>query len=156
MQGVNDQKWMSIALELARKAADLDEVPVGAVVVHEEQVIGHGFNRRESDRDPLAHAELLAINEAAKKLDRWRLFDCTLYITLEPCLMCAGAIVNSRVSRVVFGASDLKAGAVVSLYQTLNDSRLNHRPEITTGVLATECGTILSDFFRRKRDLQRN
>ncbi len=151
MQGVNDEKWMKIALDLAREAANIDEVPIGALVVCKDQVVGKGFNRRESDKDPLAHAELLALKEASKHLDRWRLIGCTLYVTLEPCLMCAGAIVNSRVDRVVFGAHDPKAGAVSSLYQTLNDTRLNHRPEVTSGICAEECGALLSEFFRSKR-----
>lgn len=150
-QSIIDENWMFKALDLARIAAKHNEVPIGAVVIYENEIVGSGFNRRESNRDPLGHAELLAIAEASKKLDRWRLIGCTLYVTLEPCLMCAGAIVNSRLDRLVFGASDPKAGAVTSLYQTLSDTRLNHRPEVTSGVRAQECGTLLSEFFRSKR-----
>jgi tRNA(adenine34) deaminase len=151
MHGVNHEKWMNIALDLARKAESMDEVPIGALVICNEEIVGSGFNRRETDRAPLAHAEVLAIQEAAQKLGRWRLHDCTLYVTLEPCLMCSGAIVNSRVDTVVFGALDPKAGAVVSLYQTLGDLRLNHRPQVVSGVLAEACGSLLTEFFRRKR-----
>lgn len=146
-----DDKWMLEALALAGIAATQDEVPVGAVIIYQGQIVGRGYNKREIAKDPLAHAEILAITEASQNLERWRLSDCKLYVTLEPCLMCAGAIINSRISRVVFGALDPKAGAVQSVFSTLNEPRLNHRPEVRSGVLAVECGQILTQFFQRKR-----
>lgn len=142
---------MHEALRLAGAAAQIGEVPVGAVVVFKGEVVGRGQNRRESEKQATHHAEILAIKEACSKLGRWRLEGCTLYVTLEPCVMCAGAIVNSRLERVVYGARDSKGGAVESLYQILSDSRLNHRPEVLGGVLAPDCGQILSDFFRERR-----
>jgi len=142
---------MKLALEQAARAASLGEAPVGAAVVCDGEVVCAAGNRREIDRDPTAHAEMLALREAARLLDRWRLSGCTLYVTLEPCLMCAGAIVLARVDRLVYGATDPKAGAVESLYRTLADERLNHRVEVVGGVLAEPCGQILSDFFRAKR-----
>lgn len=143
---------MTRALELARQAAKLGEVPVGAVVVNAEgEIVAEAFNERERAPSALAHAELTATGAACAKLGRWRLTGCTLYVTLEPCVMCAGAIVNARFDRVVYGARDLKAGAVESLYQILGDTRLNHRPAVTGGVMAEECGRELSEFFRRRR-----
>lgn len=142
---------MHEALKLAGAAAQIGEVPVGAVVVFKGEVVGRGQNRRESEKQATHHAEILAIEEACRQLGRWRLESCTLYVTLEPCVMCAGAIVNSRIERVVYGAKDPKGGAVESLYQILSDSRLNHRPEVLGGVLASDCGQILSDFFRERR-----
>ncbi|MFN0061531.1 MAG: tRNA adenosine(34) deaminase TadA [Myxococcaceae bacterium] len=150
-QGEVDEAHMRRALELAGDASALGEVPVGAVIVREGQRIAETFNRRESARDPLAHAEILAIAEAARVRDAWRLSDVTLYVTLEPCAMCAGAIIQSRIARVVFGASDPKAGAVGSLYNLLADARHNHRPEVLGGVLSAECGQRLSDFFAARR-----
>lgn len=147
-----DDNYMRRALELARHAATLDEVPVGALVVYENQVISEAWNLREKRPSALAHAEIDAISEATKRLGRWRLSGCTLYVTLEPCVMCAGALVQARVDRVVYGARDPKAGAVESLYNILTDPRLNHRPQVTGGVLAKECGEILSEFFREKRN----
>jgi len=146
-----DEAFMAEALELARCAAQLGEVPVGAVTVYQGQIIGRGYNRREVDRDPLAHAELLAIAEARRALGAWRLSGVTLYVTLEPCAMCAGALVQSRVDRLVFGARDPKAGAVGSLYDLARDARHNHRLEVTSGVLEEACGGILKDFFRGLR-----
>lgn len=146
-----DVTFMRHALKLAGQAADLGEVPVGAVIVHENQVIAEAYNERETRPSALAHAEAIAIEKACHQLGRWRLSGCTLYVTLEPCVMCAGASVLARVDRVVYGARDPKAGAVESLYQILSDERLNHRPEITGGVLAEECGEILSQFFRGRR-----
>ncbi|MGE3974121.1 MAG: tRNA adenosine(34) deaminase TadA [Bdellovibrionales bacterium] len=143
--------FMTQALELAKKAEVFKEVPIGAVVVFENKIVGAGYNLRESQKHPLAHAEKIAIEEAAQKLGRWRLTGCTLYVTLEPCLMCAGAIINSRIEHVVYGAKDPKAGAVESLYQSLSDARLNHRPQVTGGVMAEECGQILSSFFASLR-----
>lgn len=147
----NDEFYMRRALELAARAADLGEVPVGALVVCDNQIISEAYNERESRPSALAHAELTALAAACEKLKRWRLTGCTLYVTLEPCVMCAGALVQSRVDRVVYGARDPKAGAVESLYQVLADSRLNHRPEVTPGILGEDCGKILSEFFRRRR-----
>jgi tRNA(adenine34) deaminase len=143
--------WMGLALDLAREAADAGEVPVGAVVVKDGRVIGRGANRREADRDPIAHAEILAIAEAAHAVGHWRLEETTLYATLEPCPMCAGAIVNARIPRVVYGADDPKAGAVRSLFTLLEDPRLNHRCEVVGGVRAAECAAALTEFFERLR-----
>lgn len=147
----DDYNYMRQALALADQAALRGEVPVGAVVVFEGEVIAEAFNERETQPSALAHAELTAIARACERLGRWRLSGCTLYVTLEPCVMCAGALVQSRVDRVVYGARDPKAGAVESLYQVLSDVRLNHRPEVCAGVLAEECGAILSSFFRERR-----
>ncbi len=146
-----DEFWMRKALELAKDAALADEVPVGVVIVCDDELVSVAYNLRESAASATAHAEILAVDLACKKLGRWRLNDCTMYVTLEPCVMCAGALVQSRVARVVYGASDPKGGAVESLYQVLSDSRLNHQPLVVGGVLADECGKILSDFFRKKR-----
>ena len=142
---------MDLAIEEARKAQAIGEVPVGAIVVHEGKIVGRGFNRRETWQDPTAHAELLAMKEASETLGSWRLVDCTTYVTLEPCPMCAGTMVNARLSRLVFGARDPKAGAVRSLFTLVEDDRLNHRVEVIEGVLADECGSILSEFFRSIR-----
>ena len=138
---------MQEALELARAAAAGGDVPVGAVIVHEDRVIARAANRRERDQDPLAHAELLAIASAARELGSWRLAGCTLYVTLEPCAMCAGALVNARVRRLVFGTRDPKAGFAGSLGDLTRDARLNHRLEVTEGVAAEDCGRILAAFF---------
>lgn len=146
-----DKFWMDYALSLAEAAAMKDEVPVGAVVVHKGRLIGSGINLRESIRQANAHAELLAIEEASRYLNAWRLQDCTLYVTLEPCLMCAGVIYQARVPRVVYGAKDPKGGALGSLFQLNSDTRLNHRYEVIEGLLAAESGLMLSNFFRRKR-----
>jgi tRNA(adenine34) deaminase len=148
---------MQQALREAQVAFDHDEVPIGALIVHDDvstgarRVIGLAHNQREQLRDPTAHAEMIAITQAAEAIGNWRLDGCTLYVTLEPCPMCAGAIVLARIPRVVYGAADPKAGAVATLYQLLNDSRLNHRAEVVAGVLAGQCGEILSQFFRQKR-----
>ncbi|HEX4922504.1 MAG TPA: tRNA adenosine(34) deaminase TadA [Bdellovibrionales bacterium] len=146
-----DIRWMQETLRLAQKAAERGEVPIGAVVVHEGRCIGSGYNWRETGRSPLAHAELIAIQKAAKHLGQWRLLGCTLYVNLEPCVMCAGAIVNSRLERVVYGTTDPKGGAVETLYQILQDKRLNHRPQVTAGVLAKESAETLSAFFKELR-----
>jgi tRNA(adenine34) deaminase len=144
---------MREALDLARTAAGAGEVPIGAVVVHDPtgRVVGRGFNRRRLDHDPTAHAEILATREAGRSLGHWRLLDCTLYVTLEPCPMCAGAIVNARLPRLVYGCDDPKAGAVRTLYQLCDDPRLNHRVEVAGGVLADECAEVLREFFRVQR-----
>lgn len=146
-----DATFMEQALEEARQAAAIGEVPVGAVVVRGGQVLARAHNTREIENDPTAHAELVAMREASRMLGSWRLQGCTLYVTLEPCFMCAGAIVNARPDRVVFGAMDPKAGASGSLADVLADVRLNHQPEVTRGVLAEACGAILKDFFREAR-----
>lgn len=146
-----DRAFMSLALEQARLAAALGEVPVGAVLVREDAVIARAHNRREKDRNSLAHAELMAIDAACRALGGWRLFDCELYVTLEPCPMCCGAIINSRIKKVVFGACDPKAGCCGSVTD-LFSLPFNHRPEITGGVMAEEAGVLLSDFFRAIRD----
>ncbi len=146
-----DEGFMREALALAAEAAALGEVPVGAVAVKDGVVVGRGLNRREVDRDPFAHAELTAMQQAAKALGAWRLEGVTVYVTLEPCAMCAGAMVLARVGRLVYGAADPKAGAVSTLYTLLDDARLNHRVPVTAGVLAEECGRALTDFFRGLR-----
>lgn len=148
---MDDRDWMKAALAEARRAGALGEVPIGAVVVRGDEVVGRGYNRREIDRDPLAHAELIAIRAAAERVGDWRLSGCTLYVTLEPCAMCAGALVNSRVSRLVFGASDPKAGYCGTLGDIVRDPRLNHRVVVEGGVLAEECGALLSTFFQALR-----
>jgi tRNA(adenine34) deaminase len=148
---VEDREWMEQALAEARRAESIGEVPIGAVVVLGGKVVGRGYNRRETDRDPLGHAEILAIRAAAKEVEGWRLTGCTLYVTLEPCAMCAGALVASRVDRLVFGASDPKAGYCGSLGNLVQDGRLNHRLEVVDGVLAEECGELLRGFFARLR-----
>lgn len=146
-----DQIFMSAALKEAEKAAKKGEVPVGAVIVAEGKVIARGHNKRELAQDPAAHAEFLAIRAAAKKLGRWRLSGTTLFVTLEPCLMCMGAIILARIPRLVFGAFDPKAGACGSLYDISEDKRLNHRVHVTSGVLGNESQEALKDFFRRLR-----
>ena len=146
--------FMQLALQEAEAAAEEDEVPVGAIIVHgERRMIASDHNRREQLRDPTAHAEMLAITQAAEALGSWRLDDCTLYVTLEPCPMCAGAILQARIPRVVYGASDPKAGAVQSLFNLLDDDRLNHRCSVVSGILSESCGSILSRFFQRQRAL---
>jgi tRNA(adenine34) deaminase len=148
---MDDQYYMELALQAAREAATADEAPVGAVIVCGGEVIAVERNRREERQDPTAHAELLAIVAAAKRRNNWRLEQCTLFVTLEPCPMCAGAIVQARLPRVVYGARDAKGGAVRSLFQLLDDSRLNHQVEVCEGLLAEPCGAILSQFFQGKR-----
>ncbi len=145
--------FMRLALQEAQQAAEEDEVPVGAVIVHGERVVASAHNQREQLRDPTAHAEMIAITQAAESLGSWRLENCTLYVTLEPCPMCAGAILQARIPLVVYGAPDPKAGAVHSLFGLLSDGRLNHRAQVVPGILAEECGAILSEFFRKQRKL---
>ncbi|NMO20634.1 nucleoside deaminase [Pyxidicoccus fallax] len=147
----DDEAFMQQALALAREAAELGEVPVGAVAVLDGKVIGTGFNRREIDRHPLAHAEMLAMDAAARSMGAWRLSGVTLYVTLEPCAMCAGALVQSRVTRLVFGAMDPKAGAVGSLYNLAEEPRHNHRLQVSSGILADESRLLLKSFFERLR-----
>jgi len=153
LEPLSDEHWMRQALKLAQQAAEQDEVPVGAIIVHKNKIIASAFNQREQLADPTAHAEMIAITQAASHLNSWRLLECSMFVTLEPCPMCAGAILQSRIPRIVYGALDPKAGAVVSLFQLLNDPRLNHRCETLSGVLANECGKILTEFFDRKRKL---
>lgn len=148
---MDDHAFMGVCLTLARRAAAWGEVPVGAVVVHDGQIIGRGLNRREIDTDPTAHAEIVALKQAALHLGHWRLVDATLYVTLEPCPMCAGALVNARVTRLVYGTTDPKGGAVHSLYGLTHDSRLNHRLTVTAGIRTEECATVLREFFRARR-----
>lgn len=147
---MNDKKFMEEALRLARQAADEGEVPVGAVVVLGDEIVGRGRNRREKDKNALAHAELEAINEACKTLGGWRLWKCDMYVTLEPCPMCTGAIINSRIKRLVYGASDYKAGSCGSVVN-LFDLPYNHKPEMISGFMQEECSQILTDFFRDLR-----
>ena len=146
-----DCEFMQLALREAEAAAEEDEVPIGAVIVHGGRVIASAHNQREQLRDPTAHAEMIAITQAAGVLGDWRLEHSTLYVTLEPCPMCAGAIVLARVARVVYGAADPKAGAAESLYRLLDDERLNHRAEVTAGVMVDQCSAILSQYFANKR-----
>jgi tRNA(adenine34) deaminase len=146
-----DRGMMSRALELAAEAGHLGEVPVGALVVRTGRIIAQAYNLRETLRDPTAHAERLALTWAGRALGSWRLDACVLYVTLEPCAMCAGAIVLSRIARLVYGATDRKGGACESLYRLASDPRLNHRPAITSGVMAAECGEILTEFFQDRR-----
>ena len=148
---MTDTDYMKIALELAHKAAEAGEVPVGALVVKDDEIISQAFNMREAKTSPSAHAEFLAIDEASRKLGRWRLSDCTVYVTLEPCVMCAGLMHQARIKKCVFGAKDPKAGAVASLYKIHEDERLNHNFEVVGGVLEDECAQILSDFFKERR-----
>ena len=148
---MDDVYCMMIAIDEARKAFDKAETPVGAIVVKDDKVIAREHNLRESLQDPTAHAEILAIRDAARILGRWRLTDCTIYVTLEPCAMCAGAMVLARIQRLVYGASDPKAGAVGSLMNLLSDERLNHRVEVVTGILAEECSDLLRGFFSSRR-----
>lgn len=146
-----DEFWMQRALELARQAEAAGEVPVGAVLVRDEQVIGEGWNQPIGRHDPTAHAEIMALRAASQHIGNYRLLDTTLYVTLEPCVMCAGAIVHARVHRVVFGAFDPKTGAAGSVFDVLASDKHNHRVEIRSGVLAEECGSLLSEFFKSRR-----
>jgi tRNA(adenine34) deaminase len=143
------------ALELARGARNMGEVPVGAVVVRAGRILAQSFNLRETLQDPTAHAERLALTWAGRAVGSWRLEGCVLYVTLEPCAMCAGAIIHSRIARLVYGATDPKAGACESLFRLVSDTRLNHRVPITAGVLARECGDVLKEFFQERRDFRK-
>ena len=142
---------MREALRMAQAALEHDEVPVGCLIVHDGRVVGRAHNQREMLQDPTAHAEMIAITQAAEALGSWRLTGCTLYVTLEPCAMCAGAMVLARLDRLVYGAGDPKAGAVESVFRLLDEPRLNHRVKVTAGVRREECGAILTQFFRKKR-----
>jgi tRNA(adenine34) deaminase len=152
---IADTRYMNLALEEASKAAGRGEVPVGAVVVRDHRVIAREHNRREELQSVLAHAELLAIEQASRYLGRWRLSDCQLYVTLEPCVMCVGAVVQARIGRLIFGCLDPKGGAVESLYQLCDDARLNHRLPVIGGMLADKCSSTLGEFFHRLRQKKR-
>lgn len=149
---MTDEKYMEIALELAKQAYELNEVPVGAIVVKKTtgEIVGRGYNRREIDKNPLAHAEIAAIKEAAETLGGWRLLDCEMFVTLEPCPMCCGAIINSRIERVIFGAFDAKSGSAESIIKMF-ELPYNHKPDVVSGILQKECSEILSDFFIKLR-----
>ena len=154
---MTDEAYMQIALELARQAYEINEVPVGAIVVKKStgKIIGKGYNRREIDKNPLAHAEIAAIKQAAETLGGWRLLDCDIYVTLEPCPMCCGAIINSRIERVIFGAFDSKSGSVESIINMFY-LPFNHKPKIVSGIMQKECSEILSDFFTELRKRLKN
>jgi len=148
---MNDEEMMQHAISLAKQAASLEEVPIGAAIFHDGVLVGEGFNTKETSCDPTAHAEMNAIVDASKKLGRWRMHGCTIVVTLEPCPMCAGAIVNARFDRVVFGASDQKSGACRTLYKITDDPRLNHRCDVLGGILEQECVELLQVFFKPRR-----
>jgi tRNA(adenine34) deaminase len=152
---MSDEEFMREALAEARKAWDRDEVPVGAVVVKDGRIVGRGFNQPISSHDPSAHAEIVALRDAARQLGNYRLVGCTLYVTFEPCTMCAGAIFHARVSRVVYGATEYKTGAAGSIVDLFSDPRLNFHAQIEGGVLAAECGRLVSDFFAERRGKSR-
>lgn len=151
---MDDIYFMRQAIKRAKKAASIGEVPIGAVIVKDNKIISSGYNKREKKNNSLLHAEIIAINRACKKLDAWRLEDCTLYVTLEPCPMCAGAVINSRIKRVVFGGYDSKAGVYGSVFN-IADYAFNHKYEVTGGVLKEECTALLSDFFKQLRKTKR-
>jgi tRNA(adenine34) deaminase len=148
----DDAAWMELALEQASLAAQAGEVPVGALVIRDGEIIGRGHNRNLLDSDPTAHAEIIALRQAAAELGNHRLSGCTLFATIEPCSMCAGALIHARIARLVYGATDVKAGAAGSVLEVLNHPRLNHKLEVTAGILKERCSEILQDFFRRKRE----
>lgn len=149
--GPDDNCYMRLAIEQAKIAQENGDVPIGAVIIFENQIIGKAYNQREQLQDPTAHAEIVALTQAAAFLESWRLHGCTIYVTLEPCPMCAGALVLARMDRLVYGCDDPKTGAAGSLYNIVRDDRLNHRLEVTSGVLADECSRLLRDFFGEKR-----
>ncbi|HIZ80839.1 MAG TPA: tRNA adenosine(34) deaminase TadA [Candidatus Mediterraneibacter pullistercoris] len=151
-----DEKYMREAIRQAEKAYRLDETPIGCVIVHDGKIIGRGYNRRNTDKNPLAHAELSAIKKASRKLGDWRLEECTLYVTLEPCQMCAGAIVQSRVTRVVVGCMNPKAGCAGSVLNLLDVREFNHQAELTTGVLEQECSMMMKQFFKELRERKKS
>jgi tRNA(adenine34) deaminase len=146
-----DEHFMKLAIEQAQVAEENGDVPIGAIIVFENQVIGKAYNQREQLNDPTAHAEIIALTQAAAFLESWRLLGCTIYVTLEPCPMCAGALVLARMDRLVYGCDDPKTGACGSLYDIVRDERLNHRLEVTPSVLAAECSALLQGFFQRRR-----
>jgi tRNA(adenine34) deaminase len=146
-----DQQFMRTAIDQAKIADENGDVPIGAVIVHKNQIIAKAYNQREQLQDPTAHAEIIALTQAAAAMENWHLNGCTMYVTLEPCPMCAGALVLARIDRLVYGCDDPKTGAVKSLYNIVQDSRLNHRLEVTSDVLADECGKLLTEFFQQRR-----
>ena len=146
-----DEHYMKIAIQQAQIAEENGDVPIGAVIVYKNQIIGKAYNQREQLNDPTAHAEIIALTQAASFLESWRLHDCTIYVTLEPCPMCAGALVLARMDRLVYGCDDPKTGACKSLYNIVQDQRLNHRLEVTSGILAADCSNLLQEFFQRRR-----
>jgi tRNA(adenine34) deaminase len=146
-----DQQFMKLAIEQAKIAEENGDVPIGAVIVHQNQIIGKAYNQREQLKDPTAHAEIIALTQAAAFLESWRLNGCTMYVTLEPCPMCAGALVLARMDKLVYGCDDPKTGAVKSLYNIATDGRLNHRLKVTSGVLADQCSQQLQEFFAKRR-----
>lgn len=148
---MNDEYFMAEALKEAQKAFDIDEVPIGAVIEHKGEIIGRGYNRRNTEKNPLMHAEIIAINEAAKVIGDWRIEDCTIYVTVEPCPMCSGAIVQARIPRVVFGTHNAKAGCGGSIINLLQMEKLNHRCEVVSGVMEDECRDMMKLFFKRFR-----
>lgn len=154
-QKKTDIKYMREAIRQAKKAYKLDETPIGCVIVHDGKIIGRGYNRRNTDKSPLAHAEIAAIKKASRKIGDWRLEDCTLYVTLEPCQMCAGAIVQSRIPRVVVGCMNPKAGCAGSILNLLQMERFNHQVQLETGVLGEECSSLMTGFFKELREKQK-
>jgi tRNA(adenine34) deaminase len=155
-QKQNDEQYMRIAIAQTQIAEENGDVPIGAVIVHKNQIIAKAYNQREQLQYPTAHAEIIALTQAAAALENWHLNDCTMYVTLEPCCMCAGALVLARIDRLVYGCDDPKTGAIKSLYNIVQDNRLNHRVEVTNGVLADDCSALLQDFFARRRGEDKN
>jgi tRNA(adenine34) deaminase len=151
MQNKSDQELMQIAIKEAQIAEENGDVPIGAIIVYDNQIIGRAYNQREQLQDPTAHAEIIALTQAAAFLESWRLHGCTMYVTLEPCTMCSGALVLARINRLVYGCDDPKTGAVKSLYNIVSDQRLNHIIDVTSGVLAEQCSGLLQHFFRHRR-----
>ena len=151
-----DEKYMKEAMKQAKKAESIDEVPIGCVIVKDDKIIARGYNLRESKQQSIAHAEIIAIQKACRKLKSWRLDDCILYVTLEPCAMCTGAILQSRIKRVVYGAADPKGGCIESCIKLYEYKGFNHYPEISSGVLTTECAQLLKDFYKKKRESKKN
>ena len=151
MTNKEDENFMKLAIEQGQIAEENGDVPIGAIIVYQNQIIGRAYNQREQLQDPTAHAEIIALTQAAAFLESWRLHGCTMYVTLEPCTMCAGALVLARIDRLVYGCDDPKTGAVKSLYNIVTDERLNHIIDVTSGVLAEECSGLLQNFFRRRR-----
>jgi tRNA(adenine34) deaminase len=151
-----DEQFMRVAIDQAKVAEENGDVPIGAVIIHKNQIIAKAYNQREQLKDPTAHAEIIALTQAAAALENWHLNGCTMYVTLEPCPMCAGALVLSRMDRLVYGCDDPKTGAVKSLYNIVTDERLNHRLEVVSGVLADECSELLQQFFQKRREKNTN
>ena len=151
---VKEIRFMKEAIKEAKKAELIDEVPIGCVIVKDDKIVARGHNVRETKKTPLGHAEIVAIDKASKKLNRWRLDDCDIYITVEPCIMCSGAIIQSRIRHIYYGARDLKGGAIESSINVLEAKNINHHPEVTSGILEDECSNIISQYFKRKREKQ--